>query len=129
MRTSTIFTIIAVIIVGFFGVIIADFVFNVPVLRSLPVSQKIGCSYPVVIKGDSMSPTLKNGERVVFNRCVEGVNLIAPGTIVVFEERGTRIGRIVSKESDENGIFYKITRDGAQDVFEVRPDLIKAVKK
>lgn len=76
-----------------------------------------------------MSPTLKDGERVVFNRCVEDIDLIAPGTIVVFEEKGTRIGRIVSKESDDNGIFYKITRDNTQDIFDVRPDRIKAIKK
>lgn len=129
MKTSTILTIVAIVIVAFFGLLIADFVFNIPVLRSLPISQKVSCSYPITIKGDSMSPALKNGERVVFSRCIEDVSQIAPGTIVVFEERGTRIGRIISKESDENGIFYKITRDNAQDVFDVRPDRIKAVKE
>lgn len=128
MKASTVLTITAVVIVVISGLVIADFVFGIPILRSLPITKEISCSYPITIRGDSMTPALKNGEQVIFNRCLENVNQIAPRTIVVFEERGIRIGRVISRESDDNGLFYKIAREQDTEIFEVRPDRIKAIK-
>ncbi|OGC59670.1 hypothetical protein A2890_02070 [candidate division WWE3 bacterium RIFCSPLOWO2_01_FULL_53_14] len=95
---------------------------------NLPI---IGCDQVVLVQGDSMAPAIKNGERVTLNKCVENKAEIEPGTIVLFDDRGSqRIGRIMEKGTDENGVYYQISQDGRpEQVFTARPDRIKAVKE
>lgn len=95
---------------------------------SLPV---IGCGQVVSVQGDSMAPAIKNGERITLNKCIEDKTVLEPGTIVLFEDMGSRkIGRIAERGTDENGVYYQITRDARpEEIFTARPDRIKAIQE
>lgn len=85
---------------------------------NIPVVEKLTCLYQVNVAGNSMSPALTAGSRVVFDRCFNDKLNLPSGMIVAFKEDKTvRIARIIEKNAGGSDVIYKTSQDGKPDVF------------
>lgn len=90
------------------------------------------CNYPLQVYGDRLAPQVNDGERLVLDKCLENKENLAPGTVVVFQEKGNpsmRLGIIAKKTELAEGLFYQVTMN-VKDASEVAisPEDIVAVR-
>ena len=117
---------IAIVVVALFAL---DYFADVPILRSVPVAQDAVCSKPVNVQGSSMEPAISEGERVVFDKCIDDVDALTVGTVVLVNDGGMRIGRIQEVQREGDRTMYVIGRDNRpeDDVFTVEAEKIVGV--
>ena len=111
---------------------VADYRFNVPIIRSLPGVNLAMCQRPVVVSGNAMSPTITNGDRITFNQCLddEALQSIGVGAVILYEQPGSqRIARVVARESDDSGVGYTVRQDNRPESSQIRFDRIIGVLK
>lgn len=90
---------------------ILDWFFCIVIAFVLAITIKYFVFTPTLVKQTSMTPTIKDGERVLINRVVRTFNLpIYRGDIITFERPvGTRDGVGIYNETD--GIMEFLTHD------------------
>lgn len=121
---STVIVLVAIIFV-------ADYSFNIPILRSLPGVRSITCQRSVIVRGNAMAPTIPDGTRVSFNQCLDEADRrsLTPGTIILYEQFDSqRVARVTDRKVDESGVGYTTKQDNRPETSDVRSDRIIGVK-
>jgi hypothetical protein len=112
------------------AVVVADYSFNVPILRSLPGVRSVICQRPVVVRGESMAPAIPNNTRVTFNQCLDDAQRqsIEIGAVILYENLGSqRVARTVERARDDSGVGYTVRQDNRSETSTVRFDRIIGV--
>jgi len=112
--------------------LVADYSFNVPILRRLPGVRSVTCLRPVIVQGEAMAPAIPNKTRVTFNQCLDDGQrqAIELGKVILYENLGSqRIVRVVARQADIRGFGYTVRQDNRPEPSEVRFDRIIGVMK
>ncbi len=73
--------------------------------------KELRCIVPVAVKGKSMEPLIEDGERALFNQCIDkDRNNLSEGTIVLFQSQGARRMAVIREKLETpEGVHYKVS--------------------
>ena len=76
-----------------------------------------------------MMPVFQNGQLVIFSKCVENRDDIAPGAVSLNERPGRmRISVVRDRGRDANGVMYRVSQEARKnEIDETRSDRIIAI--
>ena len=100
------------------------------VLKTNRIVSQVLCLYPVQVRGSSMEPKFKEGERVNFNKCFNQ-NELEINNVVLFNDRGLkRMATVREVIKSQDKIIYKAFQEARIDeIMEINPEQIIAIYK
>lgn len=100
------------------------------VLKTNQTVSQVLCLYPVQVRGSSMEPKFKEGERVNFNKCFNQ-NELEINNVVLFNDRGLkRMATVREVIKSQDKIIYKASQEARiNEIIEIKAEQVIAVCK